>query len=238
MFKNKDSIIFLIAIVILGLMLGLQIKSVSHSNEVNGKKQSANKDLPELLEKERQKSERLKNQISELEKKNTKEFEKYAEYDNKHAKQFNGKINKAKIEAGLVPVKGTGIKISLNDAEADLKSLHDMNEVVFKIVHDQDVSEILNELKIAGAQAISINGERIISTSAVVCAGPTILINGRRYIVPFEILAIGDKDNLYNVLTSSTIYQLLISSGIRISIEKLDEINIPKYIINEKKVGK
>ena len=64
------------------------------------------------------------------------------------------------------------------------------------IIHDYDIRTILNELKTAGAQAIAINGERVVPMSEQICVGPTIIINDNRYPVPYIIEAIGEPDGL------------------------------------------
>lgn len=84
-------------------------------------------------------------------------------------------------------------------------------------------------MKKAGAQAISIKGERVVSTSEVVCAGPTILINGNRYAVPYEICAIGDPDLLYDSLMRSERVALMIEDKIRVEIKKSKDIWVPRF---------
>jgi len=97
------------------------------------------------------------------------------------------------------------------------------------IIHDQDLRIILNELKKGGAQAISINGERIMPMSEQVCAGPTILINKNRYTAPYIIKAIGDPDNLYKVMINCNRLGLMIRDKIKVKIDKSDEITIELF---------
>ncbi|HEX2926870.1 MAG TPA: DUF881 domain-containing protein, partial [Ruminiclostridium sp.] len=86
------------------------------------------------------------------------------------------------------------------------------------------------ELKMAGAQALSVNGERIISTSEQVCAGPQIFINNNRYPVPYEIKAIGDPDKLEKNISESETMASLLECRIRVSITKSRELTISRYI--------
>ena len=88
----------------------------------------------------------------------------------------------------------------------------------------------LNELRAAGAEALSINGERILATSEIRCAGPTISINNTKKAAPFEIKVIGDPDTLENALKmpggavdQSAFY------GIDVSIKKSNKLMIEKY---------
>lgn len=128
------------------------------------------------------------------------------------------------FRAGLTPVSGRGIIITLQDAAA-IGEL-DPNEY---LIHDSDITEILDELKANGAQAISINDERIISTTKPVCAGPTIIVNDNRYPAPYVIKAIGDPDVLYDAIQSMSQVAFMRLTDIRIDIVKQDEIIVDRY---------
>jgi uncharacterized protein YlxW (UPF0749 family) len=97
------------------------------------------------------------------------------------------------------------------------------------IIHDADINAILNELRIHGAEAISINGERIIGTSRLVCAGPTIFLNVSRYPPPYVIRAIGDPDALYEAIDQMTSVAVMRFYGITVDITKEYGMVIEKY---------
>ena len=99
------------------------------------------------------------------------------------------------------------------------------------LVHDGNLVAIINELKVAGAEAISINGKRIVNSTSINCAGNVIQINGEKVGSPFVINAIGDKDLLYGELTKNggTLYKLK-KYGVLTSIKKEDSIEIEKEI--------
>jgi uncharacterized protein YlxW (UPF0749 family) len=128
------------------------------------------------------------------------------------------------FRAGLTPVMGRGIVITLQDAPA-VGEL-DPNEY---LIHDNNITEILDELKANGAQAISINGERLITTTKPVCAGPTIIVNDSRYPAPYVIKAIGDPDVLYDAIQSMAEVAFMRLTDIRIDIVKQDEIVVDRY---------
>ena len=130
-----------------------------------------------------------------------------------------------RVHTGLVDVKGPGIIIELDDA-AEMEPDEDP---YWFIVHDQHIKLILNDLKIAGAQAIAINGERIVPMSDQTCAGPTILINDNRYSVPYIIEAIGNPDELYEMMMNSDTIAEMMLFDIRIEIKKAKEITLPKF---------
>lgn len=95
--------------------------------------------------------------------------------------------------AGLLPVKGSGITLTIDDIPRNLQSGDNPNNF---IVHDQDILFLVNELKASGAEAISINDQRITAMSEIRCAGTTILVNTIRISPPFVIKAIGSPDML------------------------------------------
>jgi uncharacterized protein YlxW (UPF0749 family) len=94
-----------------------------------------------------------------------------------------------KMGAGVVPVEGQGITITIDDSKTKSKAGENPN---LYLIHDDDLLKVINELKAAGAEAISINEQRLIATSEIRCAGPTLSVNNIRSAPPYEIKAIGD----------------------------------------------
>jgi uncharacterized protein YlxW (UPF0749 family) len=174
------------------------------------------------LNDEKAKREMLSKTLDEHEKRRENYMKSFLESSNNRKLEYD--FNNAKIMAGLTDVKGAGIIIKMNDASLKLNVPSQ-----FQLIHDNDITTVLNELKKAGAQAISINGERLMATSEQLCAGPTVRINKNRYAVPYEIKAIGDPDILYRELEKSTIITDMRDFEIKIEISKQKEIVIPKY---------
>lgn len=130
---------------------------------------------------------------------------------------------------GLTEVKGSGIIIKLDDnREVNAEDVIDISSYV---VHDGDLLHIVNELFNAGADAISINGKRIVQTTAIMCDGNIIRINDEIVGVPIEIKAIGYPERLYyNVAVRQGGYlKLMARDGVVVDIEKAENITIPKY---------
>lgn len=146
--------------------------------------------------------------------------------DNQGISDLLRERNHALFVAGLTDVQGSGIIMTLNDAAV----VGDL-DIEDYIIHDSDIVPLLNELRAAGAQAISINGERILATTKTVCAGPTILINGSRHPVPYEVKAIGDPYTLFSTLEASESVVLMRLYNIRVDIEMFDNIVINRYRI-------
>jgi uncharacterized protein YlxW (UPF0749 family) len=99
--------------------------------------------------------------------------------------------------AGLTALKGPGVTVRLNDAPTTPNGARPddaTNDDL--VVHQQDVQSVVNALWAGGAEAMTIMGVRIISTSAVRCVGNTLLLQGQVYSPPFVIKAIGDPVRL------------------------------------------
>lgn len=97
---------------------------------------------------------------------------------------------------------GGGITITVNDS---ISGLDKYNSLL--TVHDTTLLQIVNELKAAGAKAISINGERVVPMTEFICVGPAVRVNGTKLFPPFEISAWGDTEELENAIRNSVIYQ-------------------------------
>ena len=133
-----------------------------------------------------------------------------------------------KVEAGIVELSGPGVEVVLNDSNITVRSGDNPN---LYLLHDEDLLLILNELKAAGAEAISINEQRILATTEIRCAGPTVLLNQtKRLTPPYVIRVIGDPDNLEASLKmKGGIAQSLQVFGIQVSVKKLTNVTIPAY---------
>ena len=107
-------------------------------------------------------------------------------------------------DAGLEAVHGPGLVVMLNDAQRDAEgrfpgdaSADDL------VVHQQDIEAVLNAMWSAGAEAIQMQDQRIIATSAPLCVGNTLLLNGRTYSPPYSVTAIGDVAAMEAALAAS-----------------------------------
>lgn len=127
---------------------------------------------------------------------------------------------------GLTDVKGEGIIMVVTDSTQENTGI-DLNNL---IVHDSDLRSLVNELANAGAEAISINDERIVSTTAITCAGNVILINGNKVGSPFEIKAIGNQESLYGAITRAGGYAYALRArSVQVETKKMANVQISRY---------
>ena len=221
--KNKEFVITITIICfVLGLMLAMQLKTV-HVNSENTTNRTN--------EIQTQYAELKKNydaKVAELEDKD-KMLEEYrkAETDEETVELLKHELTKALQDAGLTNVRGSGLKVTMEDGISTIDGVTDLNTY---LVHDEDIMKVVNELKSAGAEAISVNGQRIVSMSEIRCAGTTIIINGERIGAPFVINAIGNQEVLESAMLLRGGYvDSLKEWGIRITTTRANDIVIPKY---------
>lgn len=107
------------------------------------------------------------------------------------------RLSRAAVPAGLVPVVGPGLSVTLRDSALSYGPRYDANDLV---VHEQDLRAVVNALWNGGAEAVSVNGERVLATSAIRCVGNTLLLHGALHAPPYRIAAIGDATSLQRAL--------------------------------------
>jgi uncharacterized protein YlxW (UPF0749 family) len=104
--------------------------------------------------------------------------------------ELNRQVEQQRMAAGLVAVHGPGIIATFDDSKAT--TIPQNEDPANYIIHDYDLRDVLNTLWIVGAEAISVNGERIVGNTSLYCVGTTIICNATRLSPPYEVRAIGD----------------------------------------------
>ncbi len=140
----------------------------------------------------------------------------------------------SRAAAGLTALHGPGLAVRLNDAprrpDGSLPAGAQVDDLV---VHQQDVQAVVNALWAGGADAVTIMGIRLISTSAVRCVGNTLLLDGRVYSPPFRIEAIGDAGELRHALDGSegvTLFQQAAAAyGLGYDVSTVKDVSVPAY---------
>lgn len=158
----------------------------------------------------------------------TQELETYSDIDDASLKDnLQSELDYYETVAGLTDVKGEGVVVIIDDSQRDVGN----DEPSSLIVHDFDILNIVKDLRNAGAEAISINGERVLfGKSQIICAGPTVEINNRTFAQPFIIKAIGDRFYLESAINSPNSYgSLLREWDIFLEVNTSINIEISKY---------
>jgi uncharacterized protein YlxW (UPF0749 family) len=124
-------------------------------------------------------------------------------------------------------LEGSGIEVTIDDSQKPLAKGENPN---IAIVHNEDLLKIVNELRAAGAEALSVNDQRLVEVSEISCAGPTILVNKSRVVPPFVISAIGDPQTMVAALKlRGGVVEGLQFYGIQVNITEKPNVVVPMY---------
>nr|WP_206038340.1 DUF881 domain-containing protein [Rhodococcus sp. HNM0569] len=112
-------------------------------------------------------------------------------------------IDAVAADAGLTELTGPGVTITMTDAPRGADGRYPVDAAPNDlVVHQQDIQSVLNAVWTGGAEAVSMQGERIVETSAPRCVGNTLLLHGRTYSPPYVVEAIGDPDRIRAALAN------------------------------------
>ncbi|GGK55815.1 DUF881 domain-containing protein [Ornithinimicrobium pekingense] len=134
---------------------------------------------------------------------------------------------------GLAPVTGAAVQVTLDDAGYSLDTLPEGYSVDDVVVHQQDLQGVVNALWAGGAEAIMVQDQRIVSTSAVQCVGSTLFLQGRVYSPPYTVTAIGDPAALRAALEAdpvvSTYRQWARAIGLGYVVQDVGQVEMPAF---------
>ena len=227
--KNKGAQLSIAFIcVILGIMISLQFKSVTKNTALNSKQILRADVLQGRLTEVEARNEDLNKQVQQYQKE-LSNYEQAAAKNSDQSKALLTQLDNAKVLAGMTDVQGPGVEVHLNDSKVKVDSANVSDENDF-IIHNDDLLSVVNELASAGAEAMTVNGERLVANSEIRCAGNLILVNQNSIAPPFIIRAVGDPDKMESGLNiRGGVVDILKHWGIEIAIKKVENMVIPRY---------
>lgn len=211
----------MIVCLIVGIMLSIQFRTTeSYDPQL---RESRTEDLSNKLNTITSERDALANEVVSLREKLT-----HLNNNDQAIADLQSELKNSNTAAGLLPVQGPGIIVTLNDSSRNVQPGENPN---YLLVHDNDLLTIVNEMKASGAEAISINDERITAMSEIRCAGTTILVNWNKIAPPFIIRATGDSALLESGLSIKGGYleTLKVVYGIEVQLQKSEKVEIPAY---------
>ncbi|MBW8807055.1 MAG: DUF881 domain-containing protein [Catenulisporales bacterium] len=138
-------------------------------------------------------------------------------------------------QAATVPVTGSALTVTLNDAPPDAQPAAGAvaPQPDWLIIHQQDVQAVVNALWAGGATGIQLMDQRLVNTSAVRCVGNTLLLQGRVYSPPYVITAVGDPGKLRAALMAApavqTYLEYVAAYGLGWDVKSRDRVTLPGY---------
>jgi len=214
------SIIIGLMFLVLTLIIFMQFKTISYT-DINAletmQESELRAELTAIKTKYTETMEQLKETTAMI-----KEYEETINTDKEAAVLLESELEKSRNLLGKNAVQGEGIIVTLTDVEVGK----------YGKITAADLIELVNELKAAGAEAISINGHRIVSTSYIIDLEPFIGINvSKREVSPYVVKAIGDITYLESGLSQKQYGYIdtKVNGGKNVTLEKSDNIYIEAY---------
>lgn len=182
--------------IVLGMLLALSLKT--HRAAVEHGEPSRSTAVGDAFWSMRNENVKLRKDVADYKAR----FEKLAKAQAKgvHTSDLQSLFEETKVFAGTVALHGPGVVVLLKDSPKRTSSLMSQADMGDYIIHDRDVRDVANELFAAGAEAISINGQRLAANSSIRCVGPVVHVNATPIAAPFVLKAIGDPETLENGL--------------------------------------
>ena len=214
-----------VVFVAVGFLLASQLQSVRSNTQADAAAAGRLETLQQLYNQEVDKTEGLAQQLAQTQEELAL-YRRQASEGTEEGEALRAELEKLELTAGLVEVTGPGVSVILSDSTA----ANSTGDEADYLIHDSDLLSVVNELRSAGAEAISLNGERLLATSEIRCTGAVVTVNGRRYAAPYVIFAIGDSGTLYNALTMrSGVVDVLSQWRIQVQVAASEQLTIPKY---------
>lgn len=223
--RNKGELAVVAVCAVVGFLLAAQLRTVQLTGAADQATAIRLETLQDLYNELTAERDGLADQVQQLQGELAR-YRDQAASGQAGSEALRAELDQLEITAGLTDVEGPGVSVILEDSSSSNLT----GDEADYLIHDSDLLSVINELRSAGAEAISLNGERILATSEVRCTGAVVTVNGRRYAAPYVIFAIGDKDTLYNALTMrSGVVDVLSQWGITVKVTANDLLLIPKY---------
>lgn len=188
-------------------------------------------DLASLVQEESDQYAALQERVQALD----REVDTLAESVNdRQVERYQRQVDELRDPAGLTPRSGPGITVTLSDAPEEVinSTSRDLNLLV---VHQQDIQAVVNAMWKGGATAVTIQGQRIVTTTGIKCEGNAVQLHGIPYAQPYVISAVGDQSSLLESISNDdylSIYRAQaeipdISVGWELELE--DDLTAPAY---------
>ena len=206
-------VVFIVCIVLVSVML-MQFRTVEQTDitEIETMRES---ELRALLSDWKTRYEDVEKQLEDTNKR-IEEYNKTIEDNEAAADLIDDELTESNILVGKTDVYGEGVEVTLSDGDySDVNASH--------------LIDLVNELRYAGAEAISINGIRILAMTDIVEMDSYILISLQRVQGPYVVKAIGDKDYMSTILQLKGSGFVDITSDINVSLAIKNRVEIPKY---------
>jgi uncharacterized protein YlxW (UPF0749 family) len=138
------------------------------------------------------------------------------------------RVRTVQIQAGTTPMVGPGLEVQLSDSDREARDPVDQGALA---VHDVDLQLVINALWAAGAEAVAVNGQRLVATSPIRAAGETVTVNFRPLAPPYKVSAIGADKGAFNRSDVARRFRQWVEDfGLGFSVRPRSRIEVPAYM--------
>ena len=161
-------------------------------------------DLAALTTSEAEEYDALEERVADL---NTQVEQLAASVNDRIVNRFDRRVERLEEPAGLTPETGPGVTVTLSDAPEEVinETTQDLNLLV---VHQQDIQAVVNAMWKGGASAVTVQGQRLVSTTGIKCEGNSVQLHGVPYPQPYVIEAVGDQAELVGAIADDDYLQI------------------------------
>lgn len=161
-------------------------------------------DLASLVSGENERIRELQQRVTDL----SAEVARLAEpVDDREVREQREQAEAARAAAGLTRVSGPGLRVVMADAPREVIEAAEVDANLL-VVHQQDLQAVVNAMWRGGAEAVTLQGQRIVSSTGIKCTGNTVTLQGVAYGQPYVIEAVGDQARLLRSISDDRYLQL------------------------------
>ncbi len=220
-------IVLMFPALLFGLLVSLQWRTQQERSELTVRYNAPLLDAASSLQNEQN---TLKSQLADL-RAQLDDIQRGAASQSTASRDLQARVEELRAAAGLTERTGDGVLITLDDARST--SPAQTSNVDKSICHSTDLTDIVNAAWRGGAQAIAINGERVVGSTSVYCVGSTIMVNGTLMSPPFAVAVIGSQNDLLAAYDDPNelrdIKQRRDVYGLGFHVERSSGLKLPPY---------
>jgi uncharacterized protein YlxW (UPF0749 family) len=192
---------------LVGLLSGALFVVSAHSSEGTDLRPGRFPDLASMVRYDRSRVDSLKQQVADL---NEQISVLSGSVDNRQVHKYTRQASLMKAPAGLSPLSGPGVTVTLSDAPQSTgqETPDTVDNPNLLLVHQQDIQAVVNAMWDGGAAAVTIQGQRVVSTTGIRCIGNSVQLQGVPYSQPYVISAVGDVDSLSKAIADDSYLQV------------------------------
>ena len=232
--RSRRSWAWRIATPLVGLLSGALFVVSAHSSEGTDLRPGRFTDLASMVQYDRNRLDALKQKVADLDE---QVLQLSGSFDNQQVRKYNRQADLMKGPAGLTAVSGPGVTITLSDAPQSTgeETPDTIDNPNLLLVHQQDIQAVVNAMWKAGADAVTIQGQRVVTTTGIRCIGNSVQLQGVPYSQPYRISAVGDVGSLTSAIADDPYLQVYRADAadpdINVGWDELveDKITAPAY---------